>query len=166
MSENTAGRPDDSIQPASAAQPDGGQHGGSQPSEVSHPDIPVSGAVAIEPVVEVQQLSIRRAPRIPVFLLLGGLVGFIVALILTTSFEIDPLVGFPAMLGYLSIYCVPAGIALGALVGLLLDRRSTKRARQLEVEHESVREAEPEVAQPDAGQSEAGQPDTDNGAAR
>ncbi|AWB90715.1 potassium transporter Trk [Salinibacterium hongtaonis] len=102
----------------------------------------------MEPVVEVQQLSIRRAPRIPVFLVLGGLVGFIVALILTTAFEIDPLVGFPAMLGYLSIFCIPAGIALGALVGLLLDRRSSKRARQLTVEHESVREPEHGTDQP------------------
>lgn len=138
MSENTAGQHAEGDSPTSPAQhTDLGQ-----PSGVGHPDIPVGGAVDIEPVVEVQQLSIRRAPRIPVFLVLGGLVGFIVAIILTAAFEIDPLVGFPAMLGYLSIFCIPAGIALGALVGLLLDRRSSKRARQLTVEHESVREPE------------------------
>ena len=87
---------------------------------------------------EVQQVSIRRAPKLPVFLLLGALVGAIVTLILTSLFPADPNVGFAASYAYFCLFGVPAGIVLGAIVGLAFDRRSKRRSRTVTVEHERV----------------------------
>ena len=87
---------------------------------------------------EVQQVSIRRAPKLPVFLLLGAIVGAIVTLILTSLFPADPNVGFAASYAYFCLFGVPAGIVLGAIVGLAFDRRSKRRARTVTVEHERI----------------------------
>lgn len=80
------------------------------------------------------EVRIRRAPRIPVFLVLGALLGFIVTLILTASFPTDPVVGFPATLGYFLLYGVPAGVVLGAVIGIILDRVSNRHAKNVIVE--------------------------------
>ncbi|MES2171923.1 MAG: potassium transporter Trk [Actinomycetota bacterium] len=80
------------------------------------------------------EMRIRRAPRIPVFLLLGALLGFVVTLILTASFPTDPTLGFPATFGYFLLYGVPAGVVIGATVGIVLDRISSRRAKNVVVE--------------------------------
>jgi hypothetical protein len=84
------------------------------------------------------EVRLRRAPRLPVFLLLGAIVGAIVTLIITSLSDADPKVGFLASYGYFCLYGVPAGILLGALVGLALDRRSVRRARTVTAELERV----------------------------
>jgi hypothetical protein len=84
------------------------------------------------------QATIRRAPRVPIFLILGALLGFVVTLILTASFPTDPTIGFPATFGYFLLYGVPAGVVLGALVAIVLDRVSARRARNVTVEHTVV----------------------------
>lgn len=91
-----------------------------------------------------ERVSIRRAPKLPVFLVIGGGVGAIVAFVLTAAFPTDPLVGFGALFGYFALYTIPAGIVLAAIVALLLDRRSRRTAREVTIEHESVRETPPE----------------------
>jgi hypothetical protein len=89
------------------------------------------------------EVRIRRAPRLPVFLVLGAVVGVIATLIITAAVgHVDPKVGFGATFGYFCVFGVPAGIALGALVGLLLDRRSQRRARIITAEHEQVESAD------------------------
>lgn len=71
-----------------------------------------------------QDVTIRRAPRMWSFMVTGGIVGFLVALVATTVSPIDPAVGFGATLGFFSIYAVTGGIFLGGLVGVFFDRRS------------------------------------------
>jgi hypothetical protein len=95
-------------------------------------------AAEAAPVAEVQQVTIRRAPKLGVFLLLGALVGAFVTLILTSLFPADPNVGFAATYAYFCLYGVPAGVVLGAIVGLAFDRRSVRKARTVTVEHEQV----------------------------
>lgn len=85
-----------------------------------------------------EKVRIRRAPKLPVFLVLGAFVGFLVTLILTAQFKPDPHVGFVASFGYFLLYGIPAGVVLGAIVGLVLDRISVARARTVTVEHEVV----------------------------
>lgn len=85
-----------------------------------------------------QRVSIRRAPKLPVFLVIGGGVGAIVSFVLTAAFPIDPAVGFAAMFGYFALYTIPAGVVLAAVVALLLDWRSRRTAREVTIEHESV----------------------------
>jgi hypothetical protein len=82
------------------------------------------------------EVRLRRAPRLPAFLLLGAIVGAIVTLLVTSLSDADPQVGFAASYGYFCLYGVPAGILLGALVGLALDRRSIHRARTVTAELE------------------------------
>jgi len=84
------------------------------------------------------EVRIRRAPRIPVFLVLGALLGFVVTLGLTASFPTDPTVGFPATFGYFLLYGVPCGVVLGGLVAIILDRVSNGRTKTVSMEHTVV----------------------------
>ena len=72
------------------------------------------------------------------FLVVGALVGALVTLILTSLFPADPAVGFAATAGYFLLFGIPAGIVLGAVVGLIIDRVSIARARTVTVEREVV----------------------------
>ncbi len=87
---------------------------------------------------EKTEVRIRRAPKLGVFLLIGAALGAIVTLILTSLFPADPNIGFAASFGYFLLFGAPAGAALGALVGLVIDRISVARARTVTVEHEVV----------------------------
>ena len=87
---------------------------------------------------ETDQVKIRRAPKFGAFLAVGAVAGFIATLILTSLFTTDPSVGLPATVAYFSLYGVSAGVVLGAVVALILDRRSSKRAKSISVEHEEV----------------------------
>ena len=84
------------------------------------------------------EVSIRRAPKIAVFLILGAVVGLLVTLILTSLFPSDPAVGFFASFAYFCLYGIPAGVALGALVALVLDVVSSRRARTVTVERDEI----------------------------
>lgn len=95
---------------------------------------------------EKTEVRIRRAPKLSVFLVLGAFLGALVTLILTSQFTADPAVGFAATAGYFLLFGVPAGIALGAAVGLILDAVSRRRAKTVTAEREVVGEAEDEPA--------------------
>jgi hypothetical protein len=94
----------------------------------------------VEPVTTSAEaeVSVRRAPKVPVFLVLGALFGFFVTLVLVSLFPTDPTIGFPATFGYFLLYGVPAGVVLGALLALVLDRVSVRRAKNITVEHTTV----------------------------
>lgn len=100
---------------------------------VSAPENPAEQAP-----IDTQQATVRRAPKIGVFLVVGAVLGALVTLILTSLFPADPKVGFAASYAYFLIYGVPAGVLLGALIGLALDWRSRRRARTVTVEHQRV----------------------------
>ena len=88
----------------------------------------------------------RRAPKFSVFLLLGAGAGVVVALILTFAFggtvDESPNTGLAysqgQVFGFLALICVTVGVALGGIVALVLDRLSSRRAREVAVDHESV----------------------------
>ena len=85
------------------------------------------------------EVRVRRAPRLPVFLVLGAVLGAIATLIVTASVgHVDTRIGFAATFGYFCLYGVPAGVVVGAIVGLLLDRRSQRRSRIVTAEREQV----------------------------
>jgi hypothetical protein len=86
----------------------------------------------------IREVRLRRAPRLPIFLVLGALLGAIVTLIVTASQPADPKIGFAATYGYFCVFGVPAGIVFGALVGLVLDRVSVRRSRVVNAELEQV----------------------------
>jgi hypothetical protein len=84
------------------------------------------------------EVTIRRAPKIPAFLLVGGVVGLIVTLILTSLFPADPSVGFGALFAYFSLFGVTGGVLLGAVLAIILDRVSARRSKTVSVEREVV----------------------------
>ena len=81
-----------------------------------------------------EQVTVRRAPKVPVFMILGGALGAIATLILTSLYPVDPTVGFAASFAYFCLFGIPAGVVLGALVALIIDRVSIRRARSVSVE--------------------------------
>lgn len=82
-------------------------------------------------------VTVRRAPKIPAFLFVGAVLGTIVTLILTSLYPADPAVGFAALFGYFALYGVTGGVLLGAVIGITVDRVSTRRAKTVTVEHTS-----------------------------
>lgn len=88
------------------------------------------------------EVSIRRAPRIGVFLIFGAMLGALVTLVLTSLFEPDPAVGFLASYAYFCLYGIPAGVVLGGLVALVLDLVSTRRSRMVTVARDEISDAE------------------------
>jgi hypothetical protein len=89
-------------------------------------------------------VRIRRAPKFPTFLILGGGVGAIVSFVLTALFPVDPSVGFGALFGYFALYGVTGGVLIGALIAIILDRRSLRNVATASVVVETtVRPDEP-----------------------
>ncbi|HWH97191.1 MAG TPA: potassium transporter Trk [Pseudolysinimonas sp.] len=84
------------------------------------------------------EVSIRRAPRIGVFLIFGAMLGALVTLVLTSLFEPDPAVGFLASYAYFCLYGIPAGLVLGGLVALVFDLVSTRRVRTVTVTRDEI----------------------------
>lgn len=99
----------------------------------------------IDTYVSDDVVTVRRAPRFGGFIILGVVVGVVVALILTFAFSgqpVDPglVGGFDKgqVFGFLLLVCGTLGAALGAVTALLIDRASAKRARKIAVVHEST----------------------------
>ena len=94
----------------------------------------------------VETVRVRRAPKISVFLLVGAGLGILTALILTFAFsgtsDESPNTGLVysqgQVFGFLVLICVSAGVVVGGVVALILDRMSSRRARDVVVDHESV----------------------------
>jgi hypothetical protein len=96
--------------------------------------------------VSESEVSIRRAPKVGVFLVLGAVLGALVTLILTSLFRADPNVGFFASFAYFCLYGIPAGLLLGGLVALVLDVVSTRRARTVTVARDEMSDDDESLA--------------------
>lgn len=99
------------------------------------------GAEAILPLeteVERDVVTVRRAPRYSRFMTLGALVGAVVALILTVSFPANDEFDQGQVFGFLLLACATIGLALGALVALVIDRATARRAKSVAAEHETI----------------------------
>lgn len=83
-------------------------------------------------------VRVRRAPRFGAFMVVGGGLAAIATLIITGLFPADPSVGFIALFAYFCLFTIPAGVVIGAVIALVLDRRSLRRARTVTAVHETV----------------------------
>lgn len=86
------------------------------------------------------EVTIRRAPKVGVFLVLGAVLGALVTLLLTSLFPADPAVGFAASYAYFCLFGVPAGVLLGGLVAIVLDAIATRRTRTVTVARDDISE--------------------------
>ena len=116
---------------------------------MSLPQDPAPSADEPRPVVDEQivTVTVRRAPKYAVFLVAGGIIGVIVAAILTFSFsgvdELSPNTGVVyspmQVFGFVGLICVSAGVLLGGLVALVLDRTIGSRTREVTADRERAR---------------------------
>lgn len=86
-------------------------------------------------------VRVRRAPKYPAFIIVGGGLGAIAAYIVTSLFPVDPQTGFAATFGYFALYGITAGVVVGAVVAIVLDRVTLGRARTATAEQTTVEAA-------------------------
>jgi hypothetical protein len=84
------------------------------------------------------EVTVRRAPKIPAFIFVGAVIGTLATLVLTSLYPVDPRVGFGALFAYFALYGITGGVVLGAVVGIVVDRVSFRRAKTVTVETETV----------------------------
>lgn len=77
---------------------------------------------------------IHRSPRYFRFMAAGAIVGVVIALVLTFAFPEPPGFNPAQILGFLGILLVVVGVAVGAVVALVIDRASRRRAKTIQVE--------------------------------
>lgn len=82
----------------------------------------------------VREVTVRRAPKFVPFMLLGALLGFLAALVLAYTGPVDPTLTRESILGFFTVAFALPGVLLAALLVLLIDRRSVKRAERARAE--------------------------------
>jgi hypothetical protein len=100
-------------------------------------DEPDDEVVTITPAT----VTVRRAPKFGVFMIVGGVLGVLVTLVLTAMFPVDPSVGFLALFAYFALFGLVIGVVIGGLIALVLDRAGRRRARSAPAEHTTVEAA-------------------------
>ncbi|WP_353710325.1 hypothetical protein [Arthrobacter sp. K5] len=110
-------------------------------------------------IPEQRQITVRRAPKYVPFLILGGLVGFAAAAVIAYALPGDASYDRGAVYGFFMVPCAAAGVILGAIAALVLDRASVRRARRGVVEAVPEAELSPERTHP--GTAPAAHPSTE-----
>ncbi|NYJ21319.1 hypothetical protein [Glaciibacter psychrotolerans] len=94
-----------------------------QPAPTDRPDQPVNSAQsADETVISHTTVVVHRSPRYVNFMILGAILGAVLALILTVAFPDNPDFGKAQVFGFLLLAGVAFGVAIGSLVALVIDR--------------------------------------------
>ena len=110
------------AQQGQAPQPDAQQHA-AQPAPAPQPE--PDFVETLEDAYE--EIVIRRSPRYLNFILLGALLGAIVAFVLTLVFPENPDYSRIQVFGFLLLVCGVIGIAVLSLVAILLERTVGRR---------------------------------------
>jgi hypothetical protein len=86
------------------------------------------------PAPERREVTVRRAPKYVPFLVLGGLLGFALAAVIAYGFPGTASYDAGTVFGFFLVPCAAGGAILGAVIALLLDRLSLRRAQHAVVE--------------------------------
>lgn len=81
-----------------------------------------------------RQITVRRAPKFVPFLITGGLLGAIAAIIFGSGGDLPDGYTNQSAFGYFLVLFVAAGVLVGGVAVLVVDRLSVKRARRATVE--------------------------------
>ncbi|WP_247827132.1 hypothetical protein [Arthrobacter antioxidans] len=104
------------------------------------PDAPVHGADPVRPpspapaAPAVREVTVRRAPKFVPFMLVGAVLGFLAALVLAYTGPEDPTLTRESVLGFFTVAFALPGLLLAALLVLVIDRRSVRRAERARAE--------------------------------
>ena len=98
-----------------------------------------------------RSVRVRRAPKVGVFLLIGAVLGALVAIVAVNVTPPDATVPKIQAIGFLILLLAPVGALVVGVFALVLDRIAERRARTVEVELiESGRRAPDDVRPEDA----------------
>ena len=97
-------------------------------------------------VHRIETARVRRSPRYAIFCVAGAALGILAAIILTFAFDgtaeasasTSVTYSTSQVFGFLSLVCIPIGLAVGAVVALVLDRSLARRTREVRIDHERV----------------------------
>ena len=81
-----------------------------------------------------REVTVRRAPKYVPFLIVGALAGIVAAAVVAYAVPGDASFDPGAVFGFFLVMFAAAGALLGALLALVLDRRSVKRQERAVVE--------------------------------
>ena len=104
-----------------------------------------------------REITVRRAPKYVPFLIAGGLVGAIVAFAVGYLGTVPDGYTRESVFGYFLVLFAAAGVLLGGVVVLVLDRVSLARTRRAYVEELPDEDEAPEA--PEAGDDGKGSPE-------
>ncbi|MBO1268909.1 hypothetical protein J1902_13180 [Arthrobacter sp. PO-11] len=79
-------------------------------------------------------MTVRRAPKFVPFMVLGAVVGIIIAAFVAYGLPVNPSFDAGTVFGFFLVAFAAGGVILGALVALILDRLSIRRAQHAVVE--------------------------------
>jgi len=103
----------------------------------------LDGMSSDQPPAERREVSVRRAPKYVPFLILGALAGIIAAAVVAYGLPGSASFDSGAVFGFFLVMFAGGGAILGAVVALVLDRRSVKRRERAVVE--AVPDSEPDT---------------------
>lgn len=83
------------------------------------------------PILTTEQVSIRRSPKYLTFLIAGGVIGIIIALLISLGIPEEQRTARP-IITYLVAYIGAAGAAIGITLAMILDRIFAARAKQVD----------------------------------
>ena len=81
-----------------------------------------------------RDVTVRRAPKFIPFMAIGAILGFTAAFVVAYTGPDDPTLTRESILGFFTIAFALPGLLLGALVVLIVDRRSIRRAERARAE--------------------------------
>ncbi len=108
-----------------------------------------------EQVLDETTVTVKRSPRIVNFIILGAVVGALVAVILTYAFPENPQFSRAQVLGFLLLACVAAGVAIACIVALVLGRIVARNGPTVVVDRVATRTADAGTSSGIAGQDAA-----------
>jgi len=128
--------PDDQPQPEPVVEPAAADVEAAAAADVE------AAAADVEPraetVVERDEVTVRRAPKFPVFLIMGAALGVVVSLVVTSLFPFDSGEGVAQTYGYIALWGLTLGGAVGCLAAIVAERVTSRGARQVQVERERL----------------------------
>lgn len=97
---------------------------------------------------DVVEATVRRVPRYGVFMAIGVVIGIIAAGILTMVGSYEPSVAVDVIyppsqvFGFALLWTAPIGLALGAVVAMVLERIARRHDRVVRVDRETIIESD------------------------
>jgi uncharacterized protein YcfJ len=85
-------------------------------------------AASDETLLTEATVTVRRSPRYFNFMIVGAVLGAVLALILTYAFPANPVFGRAQVFGFLLLAGIAVGVAVGSLVALALGRLASRAA--------------------------------------